>query len=292
MSGAEYMKGTMRMAGWGLVPLLVAGLQACGNGGATPQDTSGPVQCVEIPDGYYLFANGKFTPTTEDMAIELPAEVTQRDVVWINEFEDLLRQTGPEWIRLKAVDEVLFVSGEADSEEAREDALSAVRAAIVADRQLLQRNLFMVDAVSTPDEPRPPGALFMSMPHNPPLEACRTRGDQLARSEQITYEEDDTVVSEDNHRLLDALAGLTMICRDYRLEIGVHTDARGAESFNRVRSQARADAIAAYLQQQGIPASQLVPFGYGETRPIDPAQTSEAYALNRRVEFHFLDKGE
>lgn len=286
------MKGTKRMAGWGLVPLLIAGLQACGSDTAVPQQGADAVQCVEIPDGYYLFANGKFTPTTEDMAIEVPAEVSQKDVVWINQFEDLLRQTGPEWVRLKAVNEVLFVSGEAESEDARQEALKAVRAAIVADRQLLQRNLYMVDAVSTPDEPRPPGALFMSMPHDPPLEACRTRGDQLARSQQITYDEEDRVVSEDSHGLLDALAGLAMICRDYRLEIGVHTDARGAESYNRVRSQSRADAIAAYLEQQGIQTSQLVPFGYGETRPIDPAQTSEAYALNRRVEFHFLDKGE
>lgn len=286
------MKGTVRKAGWALVPLMLAGLQACGNGGATPSDASGPVQCVEIPDGYYLFANGKFTPTTEDMAIEVPSDVSQREVVWINEFEDLLRQTGPEWIRLKAVDDVLFVSGDADSEAARSEALEIVRAAIVADRRLLKRNLYMVDAVSTPQEARPPGALFMSMPHDPTLEACRTRGDQLARSVQITYEEEDTVVSADSHQLLDALAGLTMICRDYRLEIGVHTDARGAESYNRARSQARADAIAAYLESQGIPARQLVPFGYGESRPIDPAQTSEAYALNRRVEFHFLDRGE
>lgn len=282
------MNGTRRVASWGLVPLFMAGLQACGGAEPPSAEPVNTVQCVEIPDGYYLFANGKFTPTTEDMAIELPSPVSQREVVWINEFEDQLLQGAHQWLRLKAVGNVLFVSGDAETADEREAALTAVRSAIAADRALTDRDLYLVDAIATPDTARPPGGLFMSLPHNPTLEACRTRADQLARSESISYENEDTGISEDSHRLLDAVAGLAMICSEFRLEIGVHTDARGAESFNRARSQARADAIAAYLEGRGIDPGRLVAYGYGESRPIDPAQTSEAYALNRRVEFYFL----
>lgn len=288
MSGVEYMNGTRRAASWGLVPLLMAGLQACGGAEPPAAEAVNTVQCVEIPDGYYLFANGRFTPTTEDMAIDLPSPVSQREVVWINEFEDQLLQGGYDWLRLKAVGNVLFVSGDAETPGEREAALTAVRSAIAADRALTDRDLYIIDAVATPEATRPPGGLFMSLPPDPTLEACRTRADQLARSEQISYENEDSAISEASHRLLDAVAGLAMICSEFRLEIGVHTDARGAESFNRTRSQARADAIAAYLEGRGIEPGRLVAYGYGESRPIDPAQTSEAYALNRRVEFYFL----
>ena len=286
------MNGTQRVAGWGLLPLMLIGVQACAGEQATPADADAAIECVEIPDGYYLFANGVFTPTSEDMAIELPPTVSQKDIVWLNEFEDQLRQNGYEWLRLKEAGNVLFVNGDGESEAARDAALNAVRSSIAADRQLARRNLYIVDAISTPDTPRPPGELFMSLPPNPTLEACRTRGDQLARNEQITYENEDTSIAQNSQRLLDAVAGLAMICSEYRLEIGVHTDARGAESFNRTKSQTRAETITSYLVERGVQRGALVPVGYGESRPIDPAQTSEAYALNRRVEFYFLSENE
>ncbi|MEQ8559451.1 MAG: OmpA family protein [Henriciella sp.] len=289
---------TARFAAAALVPVAMALLSACGGGGSKATDSGGEtvstssVQCVEIPDGYYLFADGKFSPTREDMAIELPPEVTQKQIVWINEFEDRMMNDGFPWLRLDSVDKVLVLSGEAESAEVHEDAVARVRSEISADRALADRDLYIIDAITGPDTPRQPGAVLASLTPDPEVDICRTRADQITRTDTIAYVNEDTGIDEVSQPLLNAIAGLAMICEAHPLEIGVHTDARGAQSFNQTRSQKRADAIVDYLVEQGVARDRMDAVGYGETRPIDPAQTSEAYALNRRVEFYFRDEAD
>ncbi len=70
-----------------------------------------------------------------------------------------------------------------------------------------------------------------------------------------------------------------------KLEIGGHTDSEGADDFNLVLSQGRAQAVVDYLTGQGINKSQLTAVGYGETKPLDKRETKAAKAINRRVEF-------
>ena len=70
-----------------------------------------------------------------------------------------------------------------------------------------------------------------------------------------------------------------------RFEIGGHTDSDGTPEHNKVLSQQRADAVKAQLISMGIPAERLEAKGYGSTQPIDPKNTHDAKAINRRVEF-------
>ncbi len=70
-----------------------------------------------------------------------------------------------------------------------------------------------------------------------------------------------------------------------RFEIGGHTDSDGTPEHNKVLSQQRADAVKAQLVSMGIPAERLEAKGYGSTQPIDPKNTHDAKAINRRVEF-------
>src|SRR6185369_3382912 len=73
-----------------------------------------------------------------------------------------------------------------------------------------------------------------------------------------------------------------------QLEIGGHTDNEGPEDYNLILSQGRAQAVVDYLISQGVKGSQLTAKGYGESKPIDPGETKEAKAINRRVEFTVL----
>lgn len=74
------------------------------------------------------------------------------------------------------------------------------------------------------------------------------------------------------------------------LEIAGHTDDEGADDYNLMLSQGRAEAVVQYLVKVGIEPSRLTAKGYGETKPIDKAITKAAKARNRRVEFTIVKK--
>jgi len=65
-----------------------------------------------------------------------------------------------------------------------------------------------------------------------------------------------------------------------------HTDWIGSDAYNQGLSERRANAVQAYLIEQGISPSRLSTSGYGESRPISSNETREGRALNRRVELH------
>lgn len=85
------------------------------------------------------------------------------------------------------------------------------------------------------------------------------------------------------------LRDLAMNFRQYpneAFDIEGHTDSIGSDEYNMTLSQRRADAVSAYLIEQGVPSSQIVARGYGETRPKASNDTPEGRQLNRRVEIH------
>jgi OOP family OmpA-OmpF porin len=66
-----------------------------------------------------------------------------------------------------------------------------------------------------------------------------------------------------------------------------HTDSRGSEAYNERLSKARAAWVRRALSRRGVPRDRIVARGLGSSRPLDPADTIEARALNRRVELNF-----
>ncbi len=71
-----------------------------------------------------------------------------------------------------------------------------------------------------------------------------------------------------------------------------HTDSRGAEAYNLVLSERRANAVARYLVDNGIPAKLVVVEGKGESVPVASNDTEEGRARNRRVEIDVTTVGE
>ncbi len=63
-----------------------------------------------------------------------------------------------------------------------------------------------------------------------------------------------------------------------------HTDNIGTEEYNQKLSEARAQAAATFLQQQGIDATRIRTRGMGEADPVSSNETAEGRQLNRRVE--------
>ncbi len=69
-----------------------------------------------------------------------------------------------------------------------------------------------------------------------------------------------------------------------RLVLVGHTDAVGTPQYNLDLSRRRAQSVADWLVQQGIPRNRLGVDGKGLTQPIADNQSEEGRALNRRVQ--------
>lgn len=63
-----------------------------------------------------------------------------------------------------------------------------------------------------------------------------------------------------------------------------HADDRGGAEYNLALGQKRAEAVVKALLLLGARESQLEAVSFGDTRPVDPARTFEAWAKNRRAE--------
>jgi chemotaxis protein MotB len=83
---------------------------------------------------------------------------------------------------------------------------------------------------------------------------------------------------------------------DWVLRVDGHTDktpvsADSQFADNWELSQARALSVVRYMNLvQGIPADRLAATGFGEHRPVDPGNTPEALAKNRRIELKFTER--
>ena len=81
---------------------------------------------------------------------------------------------------------------------------------------------------------------------------------------------------------------------DWVLRVDGHTDdiplsGRGRYRDNWELSTARAASVVRFLVEQGVPATRLAAAGFGENQPIDPAQTADARARNRRIELKLTE---
>ncbi|MBL7858662.1 MAG: OmpA family protein [Cyclobacteriaceae bacterium] len=91
------------------------------------------------------------------------------------------------------------------------------------------------------------------------------------------------------HPDLNRLANFLIDHPKFKLNISGHTDSQGKEEANLRLSQARADAIKAYLIYEfRIDAARIEAHGYGSAKPIVKEETEEDRKLNRRVEFEIV----
>ena len=68
-----------------------------------------------------------------------------------------------------------------------------------------------------------------------------------------------------------------------RITIQGHADERGTREYNLALGERRAQSISAILIAAGVNARQIEEVSYGEEQLADPANTSRAWALNRRA---------
>ena len=101
----------------------------------------------------------------------------------------------------------------------------------------------------------------------------------------IFFDFDQFQIRPDAMPVLDANAGWLRSNGSKAVLIEGHCDERGTLAYNLVLGEKRARAAKKYLQDSGVPASQLQIISYGETRPSCQRQNENCYQQNRRAHF-------
>ncbi|MBS0385786.1 MAG: OmpA family protein [Proteobacteria bacterium] len=121
---------------------------------------------------------------------------------------------------------------------------------------------------------------------NGSAETCTQAFQRVMERNVINFPSGSATVDPSSRRLLDALASVALRCDRFSIEVAGHTDNNGAREMNMRLSQARADAVAAYLAEQGVARGRLAAHGYGPDRPRADNATPAGQAANRRIEFN------
>lgn len=270
---------------------------------ASPQTAAAGDVCVDIPEGYYHYDTGpdQFTPVTfvegqtyrvVDGALILvrePARPAGPDTAAMaGRIAAGFPALGFPWLGLDLRGSVATLTGTAPDAASKQDALTRGEAAIRADAEAGRFVTLIVDGISVQGGERAVGEALLGLGASPTLAECQAAFVSTMEGRNIEFEVNKANINPVSARLLDALSGVATLCTasgDMSVEIGGHTDKRGSDASNLALSQSRAERVRDYLISKGVPANVLVATGYGETDPLDPADTLAAYARNRRTEF-------
>jgi len=108
----------------------------------------------------------------------------------------------------------------------------------------------------------------------------------------IPFGFDQATITTVGARELDRLVAFMREHQTMRILIVAHTDQVGKAKYNKKLSQARADATAQYLYDQGIDAQRVETKGMGSSEPkvMCKTCTDEENQQNRRSEFVILQR--
>jgi outer membrane protein OmpA-like peptidoglycan-associated protein len=105
-------------------------------------------------------------------------------------------------------------------------------------------------------------------------------------STPINFELDKSIIMPESKNTLDKISDILLEQDNIKVEVAGYTDASGEETYNKVLSQKRADAVRKYLIKSGVRSKIIRSVGYGSKDLIsdDPLDT-----INRRVEIHIKE---
>lgn len=108
----------------------------------------------------------------------------------------------------------------------------------------------------------------------------------------ILFDSGKTKVKEDGQAALTELSGVLSTIKNRRFLVAGHTDnvpiSSNRFTSNWELSTARAVNVVEFLQEAGVPPTQLAAAGFGEYDPVASNETDEGKALNRRIEIILL----
>ncbi len=111
---------------------------------------------------------------------------------------------------------------------------------------------------------------------------------RLVMPGNITFKTDSADINAGFYSTLNSVAKVLNKYDNSTVMVMGFTDSTGAASYNQTLSQNRANAVAAYLQGQGVKSSRFEIMAMGASNPIADNSTATGRQQNRRVEIKII----
>jgi OOP family OmpA-OmpF porin len=124
-----------------------------------------------------------------------------------------------------------------------------------------------------PPAPPPPPAAPEAPPSAPPT-----------RTYLVFFDWDRADLTERARQIVAEAAAASTHVPTTRIDVNGYTDLSGSAAYNQRLSVRRADSVEAELVRDGVPKTEIVIRGYGQTNPLVPTAKGVREPQNRRVE--------
>jgi outer membrane protein OmpA-like peptidoglycan-associated protein len=122
-------------------------------------------------------------------------------------------------------------------------------------------------------QPPPPAPVVAAPPQPAP-----------SRTYLVFFDWDRADLTEQARRIIHEAAANAARVQVTRIDVNGYTDLSGTVAYNQKLSVRRAEAVAAELVRDGVPRSEIVARGFGESDPLVPTAQGVREPQNRRVE--------
>ena len=172
------------------------------------------------------------------------------------------------------------------------DGLSGALTGIAPSTEIQDRILGMISDQAKPpytmaSNLRVPGGVTRQAGEVTSQAICQNLLNDLRTGRRIQFAGGSADIRGDtNFDLLNDISGAAQQCPTFRIAINGHTSSDGPDALNQTLSEARANAVLAYLATEaGIERSRMRATGFGESQPIADNSTAQGREANRRIEF-------
>ena len=111
---------------------------------------------------------------------------------------------------------------------------------------------------------------------------------RLVMPGNITFKTDSADINAGFYSTLNSVAKVLNKYDNSTVMVMGFTDSAGADAHNQMLSQSRANAVAAYLQGQGVKSTRFEILAMGASNPIADNSTATGRQQNRRVEIKII----
>jgi OmpA-OmpF porin, OOP family len=106
----------------------------------------------------------------------------------------------------------------------------------------------------------------------------------------IKFEFDSYIIHPSSNDELNKVVAYLKEHPEVNVRVSGHTDHVGSEDYNLTLSRNRAKSVADFFIMKGVAEQRIISYGFGKSRPLNPAKTEDAATVNRRVELRFVTK--